>query len=60
LYPGAGGRWSICHKKTGLGQLGLFELYGFSTASESRPHLCRYTPDSMPKIIKNIGKIVVK
>ncbi len=56
--PGAGGRWSICHNKTGLGQPGLFELYGFSTASESQPPLRRYKPDTMPKIIKNIGKIV--
>ena len=57
-HPGAGGRWSICHNKTGLGQPGLFELYGFSRHSESQPPLRRYKPDTMPKIIKNIGKTV--
>ena len=48
--PGAGGRWSICHNRTGLGQPGLFELYGFYSASESQPPLRRYKPDTMPKI----------
>ena len=56
--PGSGGRWSICHNRTGLGQPGLFELYGFSRHSESQPPLRRYKPDTMPKIIKNIGKTV--
>jgi hypothetical protein len=50
---GAGGRWSICHNRTGLGQPGLFELYGFYSASESQPPLRRYKPDTLPKIIKS-------